>query len=312
MENVIIAINAVLPMFLLIGAGCVARQRGVISETAARQANSLCFKLFLSVMTFYNIYSADLSASFNGTLLLFCIGGVLVHFALGMLIVPRIEKSPPARGVMVQSVYRSNVLLLGMPIATTLFGTESLGQFTLLVVIMGPLFSGISVIALEVFRSKDVKPWKLFQGILTNPLVLGPLLGTLCVLAGIRLPAVLESAVSSLAKAATPMALVLAGASMNLTRLAGSMRDLIICVVTRLIISPAVMLTLGVALGYRGIDLGCIMLTFATPVSVSFYTMAMQMDGDPDLAGGVLLTTTALSCFTLCVWVWLFKCMGLF
>ena len=42
------------------------------------------------------------------------------------------------------------------------------------------------------------------------------------------------------------------------------------------------------------------------------YTMALQMDGDADLAGGIVLLTTALSCFTLFLWIWLLKSLGLF
>ena len=53
------------------------------------------------------------------------------------------------------------------------------------------------------------------------------------------------------------------------------------------------------------------LVVFATPVAVNSYNMALQMDGDADLAGGIVLTTTLLSCLTLFLWIWLLKSLGL-
>jgi len=46
------------------------------------------------------------------------------------------------------------------------------------------------------------------------------------------------------------------------------------------------------------------------PVAVNSYTMALQMDGDADLAGGIVLLSSACSCLTLLVWIWLLKSLG--
>ena len=54
------------------------------------------------------------------------------------------------------------------------------------------------------------------------------------------------------------------------------------------------------------------MLVFATPVAVNSYTMALQMDADADLAGGIVLLTTSLSCLTLFLWILALKTLGLF
>jgi predicted permease len=40
--------------------------------------------------------------------------------------------------------------------------------------------------------------------------------------------------------------------------------------------------------------------------------MAVQMDGDADLAGQIVLLTPGLSCFTLFGWIFLLKTLGLF
>lgn len=111
-----------------------------------------------------------------------------------------------------------------------------------------------------------------------NPFVLGAVAGFLCKLLQIQLPYVLDSVISSMAEAATPLALVLMGTSMNFGKLQGCGRKfLTVCTVVRLFAAPVVFLSLAVALGFRGVPLCGVMLVFATPVAVNSYTMALQM-----------------------------------
>lgn len=312
MENILISLNAVLPLFLIIGTGCLVKWLHMISPSAVREANSLCFKLFMSTLVFYNIYTSDLGASFSVPLLILCLGGTLFEFLVGLLLIPRMESSAPARGVMLQSFFRSNVVLLGIPIASFLFGENQIGPVTVVVAIIVPVFNILAVISLELYRGGDPAPRKIIKGVVTNPLVIGAALGLLVTLSGLRLPGVVESAVSSMAKAATPLSLLLMGASLDFSRLKGFGRNLLLCVAERLLVMPAIFVALAAAMGLRGASLCAILLVFGGPTAVNSYTMALQMDGDADLAGGIVLLTTAGSCLTLFLWIWLLKSLGLF
>ena len=99
---------------------------------------------------------------------------------------------------------------------------------------------------------------------------------------------------------------------MNFGRLQGAARYLAIYTLARLLVFPAIFISLGAALGFRGVTLCAVMLVFATPVAVNSYTMALQMDADADLAGGIVLLTTSLSCLTLFLWILALKTLGLF
>jgi hypothetical protein len=312
MENLIVALNAVLPMFLMIGVGCLARHWHMISDDAVRQANALCFKVFMSLLLFYNVYCSDLKSAFNGRLVAYCMVGILLEFLLGLPLILRIEQSPPARGVMLQAFFRTNFVLLGLPITQTLFGKDSMGEVTLLSAFFVPAINILSVVALEMFRGGKPSPRKIVGGVAGNPLVRGALVGVLFSLLGLRLPGVVESAVSSIAGATTPLALVLLGASLDFSKFKNSIRNAAICVVERLVAAPALFIGIAVLLGFRGVALGGVMIAFAAPVAVASFTMAVQMDGDADLAGQIVLLTTGLSCFTLFGWIFLLKTLGLF
>ena len=312
MENMRIAINAVLPMFLIIALGLLVRRTHMISDEALRQTNGVCFKVFMFILLFYNVYTSDLSSTFNGKLLAFCSLGVLAEFLAAALAVPRVVREPPVRGVIIQACFRANVVLLGIPISLSLFGEEGTGQMAVLTAAVVPLINALSVVALEMHRGGRTDPLKILRGVATNPFVLGALTGFAALILGLRLPAPVENAVKSMASAATPLALVLMGASLDFSRLRGSLRKLSFCVLFRLLLSPALFVSLAAVLGFRGVSLGAVLLVFATPVAVNSYTMALQMDGDADLAGGIVLLTTGLSCVTLFLWIWLLKSLGLF
>lgn len=312
MNDILLSLNAVLPMFLIIAAGALVRRLRIISQSAAQEANTLCFKVFMLALMFYNVYISDLSASFNVLLLLFCLGGVLAEFLLGLALIPRIEFSNPARGVMLQDFFRSNLALLGIPIATSLFGEGNLGPISIIIAILVPIYNFMAVVSLELYRGNKADARKIARNIATNPFFMGAMLGILAAATGLKLPPVVESAAGSLAKAATPLALLLMGISLDFSHLKGQARNLLLCTAERVVMMPAIFIGLGITLGFRGLDLCTIMLVFGTPVAVNSYTMAMQMDGDADLAGGIVLTTTALSCLTLFLWIWLLKTLGLF
>lgn len=310
MENLMISLNAVLPMFLVVGLGCAARRLGILSRQAALEGNSLCFKLLIPLLLFDNVCKSNLGAALDGGLLAFSLAGIAVEFFLAVWIVPRLESNRSAQGVMVQSCFRANTVLMGLPVCTALYGEEGAACATLLLAVVVPVLNVLSVLTFELFRGGAPDLGRILRGSVTNPLVLGSLAGILFTAAGLRLPEVLESAVSGLAAAATPMALLMMGAAMEFSRLRGAARDLILCTVQRLALAPGAALPLAAALGFRGVSLCALIPVFAVPVAVNSYTMAQQMDGDADLAGGIVLLSSACSCVTLFLWIWLLKSLG--
>ena len=311
MENLIVALNAVLPMFLMIGVGCLARLRKMISDSAVRQANSLCFRVFMSIMLFHNVYSSDLRTALNWPLIIFCCAGVLAEFCIGVLLIPRLEQSLPARGVMLQAFFRTNVVLLGLPMTISLFGADEVGPINILSSVIVPLINILSVVALEMYRGGRPDVRHMAKGVATNPLVIGAGLGICASLTGLRLPGIVESAVRSIGTAATPMALVLLGASLDFSKFGNSLRSALICLVARLVISPAIFISIAVLLGFRGEELIALMVMLAAPPAVSSFTMAQQMDGDAELAGNMVVFGSLFAVLTIFIWIFVLKTMAL-
>jgi predicted permease len=82
MQNLILAFNVVLPLFLCIVLGYFLRAIGMIKEVTQKDLNRLCFKVFLPIYLFENLYTTDLSAAFDARLVAFALGGLLLLWVL--------------------------------------------------------------------------------------------------------------------------------------------------------------------------------------------------------------------------------------
>ena len=151
----------------------------MVDEPALNTMNKLVFKVFLPLLLFHNVYTTDLSEAFNGRLILFAVGAVVLWFLFLMIVIPRIEKENSCRGVLVQAIFRSNFVLFGLPVAANLCGEENIGVTSFLVGIVVPVFNVLAVVSLEFFRGGKVNIKKVLKGIATNPLILASLLGVI-------------------------------------------------------------------------------------------------------------------------------------
>lgn len=312
LSNFIVSLEAVLPMFCLLIVGMGVKHFRLLTDSEVRNLNRMVFLIFFPPMMFTNLYGARIEDAVDGRLLLFGVVSVAVIYSLSLLLVLRIEKEPKSRGAMIQAIYRSNFVIMGIPIAVNMYGHGNLAVTAMMVSVIVPLYNVLAVITLEVFRGGRPDPVNILKKVLTNPLILGSAAGVLAMVAGLKLPAVLEELVSDMAGVATPMALVILGASIDFRSIQRCGRNLLISVFLRLILVPAAGLTAAALLGFRDIAFVTLIAMFASPTAVSSFTMAQSMDSDGQLAGNCVVFSTAFACFTMFLWIFLFKNLGMF
>lgn len=184
MENLILSVNVVLPIFLAIVLGYFLKSIGMLPESVQKPLNSLCFRVFLPIYLFENLYTTDLNAAFDARLVGFALSGVVVLWFALMLLVPRIEPADSRRGVMIQGMFRCNFAVFGLPVALALCGADRMGPTALLVGLVVPSVNVMSVIALETFRGGKPSATKMLRGIASNPLILGSAAGALANMPG--------------------------------------------------------------------------------------------------------------------------------
>ena len=307
-----ISANAVLPMCLIMALGYGTRRLGWIRREEIFAINKIAFRIFLPCLLYYNVYCSDLSGSFDPLLMAYAVGGVLLTFGLSLGYTLLTEKLPERRGVMIQGMFRSNYVIMGIPVATALLGANQLGTISIMIAIVVPIFNMLAIIVLEVFRGQRPKPLHVLGQIVKNPLVIASALGILTLAAGIRLPHILERTIQNVSAIASPLQLFLLGAFFQFSGLKTYRRELVTVSAAKLIVSPGLFLGLGALLGFRGVAFVSLIGIFASPTAVNSFTMAQQMGGDAELAGDIVVTTSAVSILTMFLWIFLFKSLGMF
>ncbi|MBO5353737.1 MAG: AEC family transporter [Lachnospiraceae bacterium] len=307
MENLIISFNVVLPLFLCIMLGYFLRRIHMVDTPSLNKMNQLCFKVFLPIYLFNNIATTNLSAAFNAKLLAVAVGGLVGQFFLLMLLIPKIEKENSRRGVLIQAIFRSNFALFGLPVALSLCGTENIGPTSLLVGLTVPVFNILAVVTLESFRGGKPSVKKMLKGIATNPLIIASLIGIVFNVLQISLPSAVQKSVTDLGGVATPLSLVALGGSFTVSKVKEYRKQLAIGVSGRLVFSPLLMISIGIAMGFRNENLIPLLIMSGAPTAVSSFPMAQQMDGDGDLAAGLVVFSSGLAILTMFLWIFVLK-----
>lgn len=165
---------------------------------------------------------------------------------------------------------------------------------------------------MEIFRGGKPKASRILLRIGMNPLILGAIAGIMAAVTTMQLPVVVEGVMDTMSRIASPLAIIVLGASFDFQAVASKKRDVAICVSGRLLVVPAIGLTLAALLGFRNVEFVTLLAMLAAPTAVSSFTMAESMDSDGKLAGACVVFSSAFSVFTMFLWLFLFKNMGMF
>ena len=311
MDSIILSLEAVAPIFILMSVGYFIKIIKLADKSQFDAMNRLVFKVFLPVLLFYNIYKTDSIDVFEPRYIIFTVAGILSVFLAGIPVAMLCTKDNSRRGVMLQGFFRSNFAILGVPLVGYICNGEGGGLTSLMVAVDVPLFNVLAVISLEIFRGNSINFIKIIKGILKNPLIIGCVIGIIFLFSGIKLPGFAENAIEDISSIASPLAIVILGASFTFSSLRGYVKDSLIVVIVKLVISPLIMLTIAAKLGFTGESLACLLVVFGSPVAVSSFAMSQQMGGDEKLSAQVIVISSVLCIFTLFVWIFTFTFMGL-
>lgn len=299
MASFLIALNAVFPFLFYLGFGFLTQKIGLVDESFLNKLNTVVFRCFFPFLMFWNLYNVEDGLQVDGRFLSITIGSLVLLIALLCLSVPRIVKERSRQSVIIQAIYRSNFVLFGIPMAGSLCGSKGAALATVTVAIAVPIYNAFAVILFEYYRGGDVKPLKLLRDIVTNPLILGAIVGLLFLLLGIRLPSALEKPVSEFSGLTTPLALFVLGGTLRFNSMKAHRRYLWPATAIKLLLLPLLATAISLAMHFSSAEMVVFLIMSGAPVAVSSFTMAANMGGDGELAGEFVFLSTVLSLFTL-------------
>ena len=308
LNDLLFSANTVVPIFLLIMLGYVLTRIKLWDAHFLKIANDVCFKCLLPVLLFYNVATADIFEVFNGKLIIYASLCACAICGILFLIVPLFVKDKKRRGVMIQGTFRSNFLLFGVPLGLSIGGEKGAVLAAVVASFYVPVINMLSVISLYAFsdaKNKNLKSALL--GILKNPLIIGGVSGLIFSLIrnyiGFEIPTMIDTTLYNIKSTATPLAFLILGGDLKFGNMLRNAKFSMLSVVGKIILIPAVMLTVSSLLGFDKLEMAILVAVFATPNAVSSYAMARNYEADYDLAGDIITLGTLLSIVTMFVFI---------
>lgn len=322
MDTFIFAVNAIMPIVLLIVLGYGLMRVHFFDEKFLKMANRFVFFIALPVLLAKNIYDVTSIDQIEFGIVLISLLGIFLLFLIGILVVIWFVPKDERKGVVLQCIFRSNFAIIGLPLATSLGGNGAAALVSILAAFTIPLFNILAVISLTMFNKEKGRMSfkKVVHDVVRNPLIIGVVVGSIFLVLREFIPVVdgdkvflikrdlpfIYQAVKYVADIASPLALIVLGGQFKFKALASMMKEVSIGVFGRLIFAPIVGFSLIylAALIFPSFEMkssyfaGTIAL-FASPVAVSSAVMASEMKADESLAAQLVVWTSLFSVFTI-------------
>lgn len=313
MENLIFSLNATIPIFLMMLLGMLFRKLGWMDEVFAAKMNKFVFLVPLPVLLFEQLATVDFSEVWDIKFILFCFVVTAISITISTLI-SLLWKDRSIKGEFIQSTYRSSAALLGIAFIQNIYGTA--GMAPLMIIGSVPLYNVMAVVVLSFFKpgnnsfDKELVK-KTLKGIVTNPIIIGIVVGFVWSALKLPMPLILHKTVSSIGATATPMGLMSMGATFEMKKATSKMKPTLVAVFMKLVGFCAIFLPMAAFLGFRNEELIAILVMLGSATTVSCFVMARNMGHEGTLSSGVIMMTTLLSAFTLTMWLDVLRSFGL-
>lgn len=318
MENLLFSLNATAPVFALMVLGYLFRKLGLIDERAASWMNKFVFKAALPVLVFKDLAAQDFAAAWNGRFVLFCFVVTAVSIAVITLISKAVVKDKPKRGEFIQASYRSSAALLGIAFIHNIYGDSASGMGPLMILGSVPLYNIFAVTILMLTaedkesssKNKKALIKSTLYGIVTNPIIIGIAVGLIWSLLKIPQPKIFKTIVSDVAALATPLGLMSMGATFEFKKALKDLKPALIAAFIKLFVLAAIFLPVAVALGFAGEQIVAILVMLGSATTVSCYIMAKSMGHEGTLSSSVIMLTTFGCSFSLTLWLFVLRSLG--
>lgn len=280
------------PVFAMLFLGVALKRLRWIDTPFIDTASSLVFRGTMPTLLFLGVFKADLDAAMQPQLLsyffLATVASFFVAWAWAIWRVPFED-----RGIYTQGAFRGNNGIVGLALATSMYGDYGLSVGSLLAALAILCYNALSAVVLAIY-SPGVKPGAkaIARSIVTNPMIIGVLLAVPIAYWKIPLPQWFLTSAEYFAQMTLPLALICIGGTLSLASLRRSSGTAIGSGLMKMVWLP-LLSTFGAWLfGFRGTDLAILFLYFASPTAAASFVMARAVGANHELAAAIIVITT--------------------
>ena len=313
MDSFNISFNAIAPITLIVIMGYLLKKYKFLDKPTIRNMNSLCFKFFLPILTFSNIIHTNVKEIIDTNLLIYIVLSIIIIIIISIIIVPFFEKDRKKQGSMIQGIYRSNFVILGIPLTSHIAGEKASAIAAILIMAVIPMYNFMAVIILSIYGGKSkINIKEIAVQVIKNPLIIASLAGILISVIELKLPIYIDKAVVDLSKSGGVLPMFLLGADLDFSSISSNIKDLLVTISGKLFFVPLIFLTLAIKLGFSSEKIVALIAVYCAPIAVSSAIMAQQMGCDSELSTQLVVFSTVASCLTIFLWVFTLSLLKVF
>jgi len=301
----LLLLTITLPIFAVILSGYLTAWRGLIDAAGIKGLTGFVYYFALPLMLFHLFANAPVAERFDG-------GFVLVYFAVGLcvhltgLFTARwlFDCRWSEQAIHGLAVTFGNVVFIGLPVATGLFGEAANLPVLLAITIENGVLMPLTVALLEIDRAGSGAiaraAFVALKGILRNPVIMPVLLGAAVALLGFKIPAALDELIKLVRGATVPCALFALGATLAGLPLTERFRETGFMVVMKLFVYPALIF---VAMRVLLPDLDPVwravaVIAAAMPIGANVYLISARYEAYVQRASTAVFASTLVSVVT--------------
>lgn len=304
-------LDVTLPVFAMVFLGIAFKRLGWIDDTFINTASKVVFRGSMPTLVFVSIVHANLATALLPRLILFfalaTVSTFLAAWAWAAWRIPRTE-----RGIYTQGAFRSNCGIMGLALASSMYGNFGLSAGGILVGVVILLYNVLSVIVLTWYQPGQSTSWRsIVRGIATNPLIIGTLLAIPVAAFQLPLPQWAMTSAGYFAQLTLPLALICIGGTLSLNALREASGVAFSAATAKMIVLPALATLAAWLCGFHGRQLGLLYFYFACPTAAASFIMVQAMGGNARLAANIVAVTTLSSSVTITAGVFGLRALGM-
>lgn len=297
-----IVLQVILPVFTLIIVGALFHRKFQLDLNTLSKLNTY---LLLPAVGFVNMFSSH----FDGSVLFMIIGFLMLQNFVLMLIASGISKIAKfdhrLSATFKNSVVLNNSGNFGLPISQLVFANNPYGQ-SIQVVVM--IFQNLITFTYGMMNSVTGQAKSRYHAIkefFRNPIIYAFIIGLLLNIFGVKIPNFIWTPIENIVHAFLAIALITLGAQSAYLKLNRISLALVLSLVGRLILSPAIALLIIFALGMEGTTAQALFIASSFPSSRNSALFALEYGNYPEYAAQTVILSTIMSSVTVTLVVYL-------
>ena len=283
-------------LLVLMVVGIICYKAKIINETGSKQLTSLVMYV-VNPLVIIMSYQTELSDHLaHGMITAFICSGI--SFAVAIAVSYIFIKKSDKYDFMVErlSVVYSNCGFVGIPLISGIFGAEGVLYLTAYLTFYNVLIWSHGIVSIRGNYGGGS-----FKKIITNPSILAVIVGFLFMLFEIKIPFIPGNAFELIVNVNSPLAMIVAGATIATTSIKSAFKKLRIYYVSALRLMAVPLLTLLCTVPFFGSDVPVLTVAILAgcPVGAMITLFAVKFDKDSKYTSEIFAFTTLISCASL-------------